>query len=72
MARSLVMTFVNIGGKKSNITLNNVKEDLTAEEVNKAMDVVIDKNVFQSKDGDLVSKDSAKIVDRTTREIDLA
>ena len=71
MARNLVMTFLNVEGKKTNITLNNVRPDLTAAEVSGAMDVVIAKNIFESKGGDLVTKDSAKIVDRTTSEIEL-
>lgn len=71
MARNLVMTFLNIEGKKTNITLNNVKPDVTTEEVSAAMDVVISRNIFESKGGDLISKDSAKIVDRTTTEIEL-
>lgn len=56
MVRNLVMTFLNIEGKKTNITLNNVRPDLTAEEINGAMDIVIAKNVFETKGGDLVSK----------------
>ncbi len=49
--------------------MNNVREDITEAEVSAAMDVIIEKNVFTSTGGDLKSKDSAEIVDRSTTDL---
>ncbi len=69
MAKSLSMSFLNEDGKKCSITLNNVKEDVTDAEVKAAMDVLIAKNIFTSKGGDLKTKDSAHIVERTSSSL---
>ncbi|WPC43356.1 DUF2922 domain-containing protein [Clostridium sp. JS66] len=69
MAKSLSMTFLNEEGKKSSITLNNVKEDVTEAEVKAAMDVILAKNIFTSGGLDLKSKDSAHIVERNSSNL---
>ncbi|WP_242966466.1 DUF2922 domain-containing protein [Clostridium sp. BSD9I1] len=53
MAKSLVLSFVNVGGKKTSITVNNIKDAVTAAEANTLMDTIIAQNVFETKDGDL-------------------
>lgn len=69
MAKSLSMTFLNDKGKKSSITLNNVKEDVTEAEVKAAMDVILAKSIFTSGGLDLKSKDSAHIVERNSSSL---
>ncbi len=69
MAKSLSMSFLNEEGKKSSITLNNVKEDVTEAEVKAAMDVIIAKNVFESNGLDLKTKDSAHLVERNSSSL---
>lgn len=71
MAKSLVLSFVNVGGKKTSITVNNIKDAVTAAEANTLMDTIIAQNVFETKDGDLASKSGAYIVDRERTEIEL-
>ncbi|WP_125154759.1 DUF2922 domain-containing protein [Clostridium rectalis] len=71
MSRNLVMSFLNGEGKKTNLTLNNVKAEINIDEINKAMDEIIAKNVFTSKGGDLLVKDSARLVHRTIEEFQL-
>ncbi len=71
MDKSLVMSFLNEEGKKTSLTVNNVKEDLTKEEVKAAMDVIIAKNIFLSKGGDLKAKDSAHVVEKDTKILDV-
>ncbi|OFI06497.1 hypothetical protein CLOACE_09970 [Clostridium acetireducens DSM 10703] len=71
MAKSLVMSFLNEDGKKSNVTINNAKGDVTSEEVKAAMNLIIEKNLFNSKGGDLVSSKEAYILDRVKTEIKL-
>lgn len=71
MAKSLVLSFVNVGEKKTSLTVNNIKDAVTAAEANTLMDTIIAQNVFETKDGDLASKNGAYIVDRERTEIEL-
>jgi hypothetical protein len=69
MSKTLTMSFLNEEGRKATIRLNTVKEDITELEVQSAMDVVLAKNIFSSKGGDLKIKDSAVIVNRENTEL---
>jgi hypothetical protein len=69
MAKTLVMNFLNEQGKKTAVSINNVKDSLSDAEVAAAMDVIIAKNIFESTGGDLKIKDSASIVDTTTTDL---
>jgi hypothetical protein len=67
--QSLVMTFLNREGARTSLTIPAVKDDITEAEVSTAMDAVIVKNVFYSAGGDLITKHSAQIVERTVTEL---
>lgn len=69
MSKTLTMSFLNEEGRKATIRLNTVKEDLTELEVQGAMDIILAKNIFSSKGGDLKIKDSAVIVSRENTEL---
>jgi ABC-type uncharacterized transport system permease subunit len=69
MANSLVMSFLNAEGVKSNITVANIKDDLTEVVVSAAMDVIIAKNILSTTGGDLKFKDSAQIVNRAATDL---
>lgn len=69
MAKSLVMVFTNEGGKKVNFTINNVKEDITKEEVSAVMNTILLKNIFTTNNGDLKLIESAAITDKNTTEL---
>ena len=64
--KRLMMTFANDSGTKVSISLNDPREDLTANEVETAMDGIITANIFTTAGGNLVSKDSAKIIETET------
>jgi uncharacterized protein with ACT and thioredoxin-like domain len=64
--QTLQMRFRTQGGSIVTLNLNNPRDNLTAAEVQNAMDQIIAKNVFLTGSGALVSKVSAQIVDRTT------
>jgi hypothetical protein len=68
MSKTLAMSFLNEGGKKISIRVNNVRDDITEVEVKTAMDVIIAKNVFTSTGGDLKTKDSAELIDKNSTE----
>ena len=65
MAKQLIMSFLNGGGKKVSISLNSVKDTVTDAQVSAAMDVMILQNIFTTTGGDLKTKDSGHIVDKT-------
>lgn len=67
--QTLQMRFVTQAGTRATISLDNPKDTLTEAEVTAAMDQIIAKNIFNTTGGDLVAKDSAQIVDRTTNII---
>lgn len=71
MEKDLVMTFITEEGNKNNVTLKNVKDDITDEEVSNFMDVIISKNILDYKRGDLVKKSSAKLVETKKTEYNL-
>jgi hypothetical protein len=66
---SLVMTFLNREGSRSSITIPAVKDTVTEAEVATAMDSIIAKNIFFSAGGDLLTKHSAQLTERTVTEI---
>ena len=69
MTKQLVMSFLNETGKKVSISLNSVKAAVTGAEVSAAMDVMILNKVFNITGGDLLTKDSAQVIDKTTQEL---
>ena len=69
MTKQLVMSFLNATGKKVSISLNSVKAAVTGAEVSAAMDVMILNKVFNITGGDLLTKDSAQVIDKTTQEL---
>ena len=68
MAQTLRMTFVNEAGNKYSLNFKDPKADITAAEISAAMDVIIAKNIFETT-RDLVSKDSAVLIDTTETEL---
>ncbi|MCH5138872.1 DUF2922 domain-containing protein [Clostridiaceae bacterium UIB06] len=69
MSKTLVMNFLNGSGKKVAVRVNKIKDGVTDAEVSAAMDVIVAKNIFTSSGGDLKSKDSAEITDKTSTEL---
>ena len=69
MAKSVVMNFLNEQGKKVSITVNNAKDTLTAADVSAVMDTIVSKNIFHISGGDIKTKDSAQIVDKSSTSL---
>ena len=68
-ARTLRMVFRNQAGRNVTMSLDNPRSDLTAAEVEAAMDLVIARNILTSSGGDLVSKQDIRIIDSTTDDL---
>ena len=65
MEYTLTMTFLTETGEKTNISISDVKDGITNDEVQALMDSLIENNIFQNKKGALVSKHSAQVTERT-------
>ncbi|SHH80974.1 Protein of unknown function [Caloranaerobacter azorensis DSM 13643] len=73
MARSkLEMIFKNQLDKKTTISVDNPKDDLTEEEVSAAMNEIILKKIFSSSGRDLVAIAGARIVTTNVQELNIA
>lgn len=70
--KKLVLTFINKGGKKSSLSIDDPKEDVTQEQVKAVMDDIVAKNIFNTNGGDLMKVDSARIVQTNTTEFEYA
>lgn len=68
-SQTLRMVFRNQAGRNVTISLDNPRDDLTAAEIEAAMDLVIARNIFTSSGGDLVSKQDIRIIDTTTNDL---
>ncbi|MEA3320615.1 MAG: DUF2922 domain-containing protein [Bacillota bacterium] len=69
---TLELIFLNEEGSKVKVSVDDPRAGLTQVEMEGAMDTIIAANVFTSKGGNFVSKDSARIVERNVTEFDIA
>lgn len=69
MTKTLEMIFENSAGKNSKISVRDPKEDLSPEEVQNVMDLIVDKNIFNTSGGDIIASRSARIITREVTEI---
>ncbi len=67
----LVMSFKNTEGKTTNITLRNVREGVTQEEVQGVMDTIVTANIFESAGSSLVSKVRGEVVEKVTEVFEM-
>lgn len=69
MAKVLILTFKNEAGQKVNLRVQNPKENLTAQEVEAVMDLILEKNIFPTLGGDLTEKVGAEVVETTATPV---
>jgi hypothetical protein len=67
----LEMEFKDIVGKKFSLSLESPREDLTEIDIKAAMDEVVNKNIFSTKEGDIVETVGARIVTTEIEEIEI-
>lgn len=67
----LVMTFENEDGGKVNLSIVDPREDIEEQEIREAMELVVEKDIFQPNQLSLVKPLYAKIVNTQTTEFDL-
>ena len=69
MAKTLQMVFQNQTGKNVSISVGEVKDAITSEEIKTLMQLIVAKNIFESTGGDLTTIMSADIVTRDVQEM---
>lgn len=69
MEKTLAMKFIDEKGKKVNMSVSEIKDDLTSEEIEDLMDVILAKKTAFKLEDALVLKDSAQIVERKVTEV---
>ncbi|WP_404443571.1 DUF2922 domain-containing protein [Sutcliffiella horikoshii] len=69
---TLELFFLNEEGTKVKVSVDDPRAGLTQVEIEEAMDSIIAANVFTSKGGNIITKDSARIVERNVTDYELA
>lgn len=69
MQKTLRLIFRNAEGRLVTISITDPKDDLNSTEVNAAMDLIVNSDIFQTTGGSIVSKVRAEIVGREVTTI---
>ncbi len=69
---TLELLFLNEEGSTVKISVDDPRTDLTAVEIEQAMDAIIGANVFTSKGGNFIEKESARIIERNVTDFEIA
>lgn len=69
VVRVLRMVFSTAGGRRAAVQVRDPRENLTAMEVEAAMNTIVGRNIFSTSSGDLTGIVSASIVERQTTPI---
>jgi len=67
--KTLQLTFIDAENRPFNITLDQPRVNLTKEEIERVMDQIIQDQVFMPRGFSLVSKKTARMIDRRVEEI---
>lgn len=65
------MDFIDEGGKKFKLTVDEPKEDITEVEVRAPMGNVVDRNIFHTVAGDVVDSVGARIITTVVQELEI-
>jgi hypothetical protein len=71
MEKYLSMVFKTDQDKKVSLRVSVPRDDLDSIQVKAVMDLIIAKNIIHSTSGDLVSIDSAYLVETSTTDLDV-
>ncbi|MBE6049160.1 MAG: DUF2922 domain-containing protein [Clostridium sp.] len=72
MEYTLNLVFICTDGSKSTLNIEGVKPDITSEEVNALMDIIISKNIFIPKHGSYTSKSGASVTTKKVTDFTVA
>lgn len=65
----LEMEFKDVAGKKFNLSLDEPKDNLTESDIRTAMEEVVNRNIFATKEGDIVETVKARVIKTEIEEI---
>ena len=71
MEYTLSMSFLTESGDKKSISITDAKENLNGADVSALMDLIIKSDIFETSKGSLVSKDSAQVVEKAVKKLEL-
>lgn len=71
MEYTLTMTFLTTTGEKVNLSISDVRSDVTKEEALALMDSIIEQDIFASSKGGFVSKSAAYVTSREVTKFSL-
>lgn len=71
MAKTLEMQFINEDGKTATVSIENPIEPVDPAAVSAAMDTIVSSNAFLTPGGPIVSKKSARVVERNVESVEL-
>lgn len=64
MDKSLELIFKNQAGKNARMSMQDPKDDLTADQVQSLMDSILEKNIFETTGGNLVEAVGARLIQK--------
>ncbi|NLP45929.1 MAG: DUF2922 domain-containing protein [Epulopiscium sp.] len=67
--KTLQMTFTTEQGSTLTISVGDLREDLTSEEIGIVMDDIVTKRLFTSKKGEVTGKDKARYITQIVEDI---
>ncbi len=62
MSNVLSISFITSNGSKASLSIADVRENVTKEEIERLMNLIIEKGYFETKNGSLVAINAVKIV----------
>ncbi len=71
MEYSLSLVFLNNTGSKSALTITDVKQDISDDEVKSLMNLVVEKDFFLTGKGSFVQPYSAQLVQREVKKFEV-
>ncbi|WP_252242750.1 DUF2922 domain-containing protein [Clostridium sp. ZS2] len=71
MEYSLSLVFLNNAGSKSALTITDVKQDISADEVKALMNLIIEKDFFLTSKGSFIKTYSAQLVQREVTKFEV-
>lgn len=67
----LTMNFLTEIGEKTSMSISDVKDSITENDVLGLMDLIIANDIFQTKKGNLASRVSAQLVERKVTKFEV-
>ena len=72
MAKTLELQFITASGKTARLSLDNPKEPIDQAVVKQSMEQIISSGVFFSANGDFVTVQGARVIERNVTDYEIA